>query len=501
MDHMEDFEDKLRRDLPRGHEARSAASGLVTARWMQPQELAGPAWSQANGLLLGHRQGRWIGWDDDRHVITIAGNRAGKGVSLLVPNLLEYRGSVIVIDPKGELTQITAGRRGAGTKAGGPGILQDVFPLDPFNENRRWPGACFNPMDELVADSDEAIADAGMMADALIQHPEHGERHWSESAQGLLQALILLAMGHPPGDRNLPRVRDLLTLSHPLVREVAQKGKAGELEALLSLLETCPNAKVAHKCWAVARQLRDMGEKERGSVLSCARTQSDWLDDPPVRRMLQRSDFKLSDLKTKRVTVYLCLPSRRKSTHYKWLRLMIGLALTALERTPGKPSPPVMLVLEEFPTLAHMRSIEQAAGLMAGFGVKLHTVIQDISQIREHYPKSWETFIANAGVLTAWGNPDEATKEYLSRQLGRTMVRENVATGASLGSMLHGAAGMREDLRDVPLLAPHEIERVFARETGRLLVKAAGSDPLILARAVYYRDARFAGLFDLPLTE
>jgi type IV secretion system protein VirD4 len=497
---MAEFENRLRRDLPRGHGSRAEASGFVTAHWLQPQELAEPCW-QPRGVLLGQRMGRWVGWDDDRHLVTIAGNRAGKGVSLLVPNLLGYQGSAIVIDPKGELTQITAGRRGMGTKAGGAGLQQLVFALDPFGENRRWKSACFNPLDELNADSDEAIADAGMMADALIQHPEYGERHWSESAQGLLQALILLVTCHAPQDRNLPMMRDLLTLCHPLVREAAAKAKSSEMSALLALLETCPNEKVARKCWAVARQFRDMGERERGSVLSTARTQTDWLDDPPMRAMLGRSDFALADLKRKRVTVYLCLPSRRKSTHYKWLRLMIGLALTALERTPGKPQPPVLFLLEEFPTLGHMRSVEQAAGLMAGFGVKLWTVMQDLSQLREHYPKSWETFVANAGVLTAWGNPDENTKEYLSKKLGRTTLRENVATGASLGSMLHGNAGTREDLRDVALLAPHEIERVFAREMGRLLVKAAGRDPLILSRAIYYADTRFAGLFDPPLEE
>ena len=75
--------------------------------------------------MLGRRDGRLIGWNDDRHVMTIAGSRAGKGVSLIVPNLLLYEGSALVIDPKGENARITAGRRGirhqewrAGPRAG-----------------------------------------------------------------------------------------------------------------------------------------------------------------------------------------------------------------------------------------------------------------------------------------------------------------------------------------------------------------------------------------------
>jgi type IV secretion system protein VirD4 len=35
------------------------------------------------------------------HFLTLAQTRAGKGVSLIIPNLLYYGGSALVIDPKG----------------------------------------------------------------------------------------------------------------------------------------------------------------------------------------------------------------------------------------------------------------------------------------------------------------------------------------------------------------------------------------------------------------
>lgn len=58
-------------------------------------------------------------------MITIAGSRSGKGVSMIMPNLLFYRGSMQVIDPKGELASITARRRAMG-------LTQKVYVLDPF---------------------------------------------------------------------------------------------------------------------------------------------------------------------------------------------------------------------------------------------------------------------------------------------------------------------------------------------------------------------------------
>ncbi len=73
--------------------------------------MTGRQWQAQGGLLVGRRAGRVIGWNDDRHMMTIAGNRAGKGVSLIIPNLLFYEGSAVVIDPKGENARITARRR------------------------------------------------------------------------------------------------------------------------------------------------------------------------------------------------------------------------------------------------------------------------------------------------------------------------------------------------------------------------------------------------------
>ena len=74
--------------------------------------------------------------------------------------------------------------------------------------------ASFNPLAEFDLDSPTLVEDAGMFADALITHPEHGEKHWTESAQALLRALILVALADPdPARRNLVTVRRLLMLT------------------------------------------------------------------------------------------------------------------------------------------------------------------------------------------------------------------------------------------------------------------------------------------------
>ena len=182
------FEESLRFDLPRGRTAKPKTGGLdhgLRARWLTPEEMTGDVWKHEHGILLGKRAGRLIGWTDNRHMLTIGGSRAGKGVSLIVPNLTFYKGSALVIDPKGENARITAGRRGQGTKAGGPGLGQTVHVVDPFGVSGRQP-ASFNPLAESKSGRATWARMQAMFADALIEHPAHGERHWTESAQALL---------------------------------------------------------------------------------------------------------------------------------------------------------------------------------------------------------------------------------------------------------------------------------------------------------------------------
>src|SRR5699024_3369573 len=102
-------------------------------------------------ILVGALGDRLIGIDDNRHVMTVAGSRTGKSVTL-VSNLLFYRGSVLALDPKGELAAITAERRAA--------LGQKVCILDPFNiapERLNGYRKSFNPLSLLVPESDTII--------------------------------------------------------------------------------------------------------------------------------------------------------------------------------------------------------------------------------------------------------------------------------------------------------------------------------------------------------
>jgi type IV secretion system protein VirD4 len=242
-----------------------------------------------------------------------------------------------------------------------------------------------------------------------------------------------------------------------------------------------------------ARDFYQKGANERAGVLSTVRRHTKFLDYTAMRRVLAGHDFDLTDLKRDRngVSVYLCLPASRMGLCNRWLRIFINQLLDAMEREKTAPVAPVLVCLDEFPVLGHMRQLEDAAGQIASFGVKLWTVLQDWGQGKALYKERWETFAGNAGILQFFGNNDLETLEYVSRRLGKTRIE--VARQGEVGpeQAQAGLSGRNSSMELHDLLTPDEVSRHFSRSDRlkRQLVVWAGYDPMILQRVEYFDKA------------
>ena len=241
---------------------------------------------------------------------------------------------------------------------------------------------------DMLVDSDDLLADAGLIADALvIPSPGSKDPHWDDSARNLIEGLVLhvATSGEFVGQRHLVKVFELLadvlkpasssTPDKPVYQPGA--GHAGQ-----------PGGQ---RGGAVRR--RDFYERagrERDSVLSTARRHLHFLGYPKIQETLRRSSFDLRDLKRKRVSVYLSLPAMRMGSCSRWLRLFVNLTLAAMEHERKAPAHPVLMMLDEFAVLGTMKQIEDAAGQIAGLGVKLWVVLQDLGQLKALYAERWK---------------------------------------------------------------------------------------------------------------
>ena len=260
-----------------------------------------------SGIVLGHWGGDNIAIKDDRHVVTLAGSRSGKTRTVLIPNLLNYRGPCVVIDVKGELAKATAKKR----EQFGP-----VRVLDPFDELKGlFPPSGYNVFSEL-AKSDLKAADAAQIADALIVDNEK-DRHWTDAAKNLLAGIILLLVRTKKRRATLGDLRNIVNQPPAQLmsyfKEMIAEGEHGDAGVEPTLINTGQ----LFKSYAEFENDKLVGwSKEMLSILSTAINQTSRFDE--LSSVTGQSSFSLSDIGPKNLTIYLVLPAMRMPSHRSW---------------------------------------------------------------------------------------------------------------------------------------------------------------------------------------
>lgn len=508
---MLDNVNDILKDVPRGVATRYLKEQTAPmARWQLPENIAASQtlsynpYDPGKKILMGALRDKLIGFEDNRHIITIAGTRAGKSVTVIA-NLLLYQGSVLAIDPKGELANKTAKAR---AKMG-----QKVYVLDPFNNcsagvNTFKSG--YNPMSALKTNSPTIIEDAAIIAEAIVvsSSSKNKDPHWDDCARNFIEGIILHVATNPAFQSkvNLVTVWELINDAlMPAPENTSNKPMfmlEQDMQENAALLSQIPFLEDAGSAIASAtRSFYEKSEKERDSVLSSVRRHMDFLRFPAMKRILSQDGFNLSELKTsaKGMTIYLCFPATRIDMSTRWLRLFINQLLDAMERERTAPPAPVLVCLDEFPVLGYMKQLENAIGQIASFDVKLWVILQDWGQGKALYGARWESFAGNAGIIQFFGNNDVTTTEYISKRLGKTRIEVTRTSEVGQKEKEFGLSGLSTSQELHDLMTPDEIMRTFARsdKLKRQVIFWAGYRPLILQRVEYYdRDSTFFPLFN-----
>lgn len=464
-----------------------------TARWASAKDIASMKGKDRAGLMIGRdpQKKTLLRYDGPSHLMTMAPTRTGKGVGTIIPNLLTAERSIICIDPKGENARITARARER---------FGALHVLDPFGVTDRQ-SSCFNPFAHLDANDLDIAEHAGTLADALVydEPGSSGDAHWNEEARALIAGLIMMVVASEP-----PHLRHPATLRDYLTRPP---------KAFADLLTRMQESKCCDGLIARAAN-RHLGKSDReaSGVLSSAQRHTHFLDSPRMKRVMERSDFQFIDLKQRMQSVFLVLPPDRLGTYARWLRLMISQSLTEMVRgrshlsstqyidpsqatfaTLGRQpldvsnNKPVLFLLDEFASLGRLQAVERAMGLMAGYGVQLWPILQDIHQLRALYGKGANTFLANAGVLQVFGVNDIETAELVARSIGKRDAHYMT------GCYGEGKQTNSEHIAARNLINADEIMRL---PDDRMILLRQGHYPAKLSKIRYYEDKEFKGLFE-----
>ena len=340
------------------------------------------------------------------------------------------------------------------------------------------------------------------------------EAHWNEEARALLAGLIMFATCHEaPERRTLAAVREYLTLPPDRVRDLLALMQ--ESEAAGGLIARAAN------------RFLGKADREAASVLSNAQRHTHFLDSPRIVAAMAHSDLRFADLRHRVSSVFLVLPPNRLDAYSRWLRLLVSEALQDIARDAERPrgterpqeppgglsgplahlgnpegatdalsaalrpaerlKTPALFLLDEFAALGRLEAVERAMGLMAGYGIQLWPILQDLSQLRALYGARANTFVANAGVLQTFGVNDYETAKALSQLMGQA-----TTSYATTSHRAGDPSSTTHQLTGRDLLTPDEIMQM----SPHLQLLRLQGRPMILARKLrYHADPEFKGLF------
>lgn len=420
------------------------------------------------GLMLGKYRGRYLRHAGEDNTLVLAPNRTGKGVSVVVPNLLEHRGSAFCVDIKGENYAITARRR------------RDFGTVHVLNLANPTLSANFNWLDTIRVGTVHEADDAAVIACGLVEEDRFSSKHWPNMARAIIAGYILHVCHSHANDRQLRTMME--------VRRLCMT-RGARLTGVLTQMACSPSIAVQE----VAAGVTSLREDHLKDVLA-------GLDEPtacfqegrPLEAMSLRSDFDLTTLKQTPWSLYLVVPPEKRALYRGYMRVTASLVINALTRDARRPPDPVLLLLDEAGALGYLEPIETAIGYISTYG-RLMMIYQDLAQLKGDYPK-WESIVANCKTKIVFGVADPVTARWVSDMVGKTTVKsrshgQNQATTDLFARSEN--AGEAESARD--LITPDEVLRL--PDTKEIVFR--GNAPAILGDKIrYYEERFFKGKFD-----
>ena len=370
------------------------------ARWASGSEQRRAGLRADRGVILGRADGGFLIADGPEHVMLYAPTRTGKGVGVVIPNLLAWSDSVVVLDIKRENFLATGGYR---AEAG-----QTVHLFDPLARDGRT--ARFNPLGHVDRTDPIAVLDElQRMAVMLFPVHDRADPFWAEAAR----TGFIGVGGYVAATPERP-----FTLG-----EIFRQLTAGDARARLPRIVAARDREGRPLPGPVVAALTDFTSSSENTFASVRQSITTrmglWLN-PRVDAATAVSDFDLRDLRGGRLSLYLgATPDNMLRIQPLYALLFQQLVDLNSRALPGPADRPALIVLDEFARLGPAPVLAHAFAWVAGYGLRLLAVLQSPSQLRAIYgPDVAEEVMTNCGVEIVFAPKELKIAQELSDRLG-----------------------------------------------------------------------------------
>lgn len=451
-----------------------------------------------NGIIIGMYNNQLLRFGGQQFVALGAPTRSGKGVGIVIPNLLDYPNSCVVQDIKLECFEYTSKYRKEILK-------QDIFLFNPYSFKTHR----YNPLFYIDMKGENADAELNDFANILYPLKNDGSvtDYFNGKAKDLFIGLCYMMndlLWTRKGIAFLQKYElecsfslyGILKLSEGLNFEVEIAD--GEIKTISNFADTYNTLVEMKMVSPKAKERIDAffeikSDNERSSAMGSFISPLAIFRADNMRLATSANDFDFRDLRRKKMTIYIGitpdkLASAKPILNIFWQQLILINVQQGLPQSNKELKHPCLLLMDEFTASGYLATYSSAISFIAGYDLRSLIIYQADSQLTNNKPEGYgqaeaNTLLKNHACRIYYAMKDDDA-ERLSKALGTKTVKQR--------SRNLGQGGGSESETSRALMLPKEIEEMpFDTE----IIKIEGKLPIKCKKALYFSNSYFMDKF------
>lgn len=349
------------------------------------------------------------------NMVILGGSGTGKSRFFVKPNLLQCNTSFVVTDPSGELAESC-----------GKMLIAHGYEVRVFNLNDMKHSSNYNPFHYLrdstgEINSNNVIKMINVFMTNTKGEGNSGDPFWDDATRLLLSSLcFLLIETGSEEEQNFANVLDLIHKAKVI------EGKEEEKSELDLIFDKRKEAEPKALSVQYYEEFKQAAGKTMQSILISTTTKLQYFKLENVRDLTFTDNIRLETMGDKKVALFIVIPST--DTTYNFLAAMMYTQLfdtlydRAINYYHGRLPVHVRFILDEFANVGKIPDFEKVLATCRKFEISAQVILQNISQLKRMYEKSWEELPGNCDTLIYLGGKDQFTNEYLSKELGKETI-------------------------------------------------------------------------------
>jgi type IV secretion system protein VirD4 len=317
-----------------------------------------------HGIVLGLKQGLLLRNDGDQHVMVIGSPGQGKSRGFVIPTMMSFEGSQVVLDMSGELFDETSGY----LKQKG----YDIFLLAPGS--RFTDG--YNPLDLISSEPNQRITDLQKLTQMLLPERLRSDSSdfWEESARILLTAMLGFVL-------ECPDTRKSLSELYRILNSMSDERKA--IVQLLENYEAVLSDQTRMQLTKFAGRHEKLGEGIAAEIVA----KLNFLQNPLVEALTSITTIPIDVIRKRKLAIFIQADWNAIQIYERLISMFIQQMADKLVQLGPLPNGEheVLMMLDEFGNGGRIDTVLTLAPLIRKNGVRFVFILQDGAQLERLY--------------------------------------------------------------------------------------------------------------------